>query len=210
MEHPSPKDLLDRCAQGPDPAAWAELVDRYGAAAEAGVRRALRRAGEAAGDPDRVADLVQECYCRLLEDGGRRLRSFRGTGEWELRTWLGRTADRVTQDRLRAEVAEKRGRRRTVSGFGAPERARLPDPAASPERRLLSRERLALLVGRWHRLARDEAEARVLKLVFLAGLTSAEAARASGRALSPSAVDSVVHRFRRRLAAEGLPVPVRG
>lgn len=210
MEHPSPKDLLDRCAQGRDAAAWAQFVDRYGAAIEAGVRRALRRAGGAARDPHRVEDLVQECYCRLLENDGRRLTSFRGSGYAELRSWLGRVADRVTRDRLRAEVAEKRDRRRTVSGSGAQESVLLSDPAASPERKLLTRERLELLVRRWRRLARDEGEARILKLVFLGGLTSAEAARASGRTLSPSAVDSAVHRFRRRLAAEGLPVPARG
>ena len=209
MEQLSPKELLDRCAQGPDAAAWVELVERYGASIGSGVRRALRRAGRPSNDPDRVEDLVQECYCRLLEGGGRRLASFRGTGEAELRSWLGRLADRLTQDRLRAEAAEKRGRRCMTSSSAALDRVPVPDPSACPERSLVTRERLGLLARRWRRFARDEVEARIVRLVFFGGLTSTEAARASGRALSPSSVDSVVYRFRRRLAAEGLPVPVR-
>jgi hypothetical protein len=47
-------------------------------------------------------------------------------------------------------------------------------------------------------------------MVFFGGLTSSEAAAAAGGRLTPSSVDSVVFRFRRRLADAGLPVPLRG
>ena len=210
MGRPSARELLDHCARGPETPAWGELVQRYGPAIEAGVRRALRRSGCAEAGPDRVEDLVQECYCRLLEARGRRLRSFRGSEEAELRVWLRNVAERSSLDRLRSALADKRGHRRLRPVPGRWDQRFVADPQASPERRLLGRERLRLVTRSWRSLARSEREARVLRLVFLAGLSSREIAEASGGALTPSSVDTVVFRFRRRLKAEGLPVPARG
>lgn len=210
MGRPSARELLDHCARGPETPAWGELVQRFGPAIEAGVRRALRRSGFAEPGPDRVEDLVQECYCRLLEARGRRLRSFRGSEEAELRTWLRNVAERSSLDRLRSALADKRGHRRLRPVPGRWDQRFVADPQASPERRLLGRERLRLVTRSWRALARSEREARVLRLVFLAGLSSREIAEASGGALTPSSVDTVVFRFRRRLKAEGLPVPARG
>lgn len=210
MGYPSARELLDHCARGPEAAAWGEFVQRYGPAIEAGVRRALRRAGSVGPGPDRLEDLVQECYIRLLESRGRRLRGFRGAAEAELRSWLGRVAERTALDRLRAASAAKRGQGRLWPLADRWDKGLPADPAPSPDRRLLGRERLCLLARRWRRLAGSEREARVLRLVFLHGLSSREVADASGGALTPSSVDSVVFRFRRRLKAEGLPVPERG
>lgn len=209
MGHPSARELLDSCARGPETAAWRDLVHRYGPAIEAGVRRALRRSGFGDGDPDAVRDLVQECYCRLLEGGARRLRSFRGSSDGQARTWLRLLAERTARDRLRAECAAKRGRGKTVAP-GLRLGGGLADAMACPERRLLGRERLRQLTRGWRRLAGGEREAGILRLVYMGGLTSREVSEASGGDLSPSTVDSVVFRFRRRLEAEGLPVPMRG
>lgn len=210
MGRPSARELLDHCARGPETPAWGEFVHRYGPAIESGVRRALRRAGFDQADLDRVEDLTQECYCRLIEARGRRLRSFRGSAEAELRVWLRSVAERSSLDRLRAARADKRGRSLLRPAFERREKPLLADPVASPERRLLGRERLRLATRRWRALVRSDREARVVRMVFLAGLTSREIAEASGGALTPSSVDSVVFRFRRRLEAEGLPIPVRG
>jgi RNA polymerase sigma factor (sigma-70 family) len=208
MGHPSARELLDSCARSPETAAWRDLVHRYGPAIEAGVRRALRQSGAGDADPDAVRDLVQECYCRLLDRGARRLKSVRGSSEGQARTWLRLLAERTARDRLRAERAAKRGRGR-LAPANAPRAVAAADPLASPERRLLGRERLRHLTRGWGRLAGGEREAGILRLVFLGGLTSREVAAATGGALSPSSVDSVVYRFRRRLEAEGLPVPIR-
>jgi len=210
MGHPSARELLDSCARSPETAAWRDLVHRFGPVLEAGVRRALRKHGADDRDPDAVRDLVQECYCRLLDRGARRLHSFRGSSEPQARTWLRLLAERTARDRLRAERAAKRGPGRLVPPPGARRAAFLADPVASPERRALSRERLRHLTRGWRRLAGGEREAGILRLVFVGGLTSREVAAATGGALTPSSVDSVVHRFRRRLEAEGLPVPNRG
>jgi RNA polymerase sigma factor (sigma-70 family) len=208
MGHPSARELLDSCARSPETAAWRDLVHRFGPAIEAGVRRALRKYGADDRDPDAVRDLVQECYCRLLDRGARRLHSFRGSSEPQARTWLRLLAERTARDRLRAERAAKRGPGRLAPVPGTP-RASLADPLASPERRALSRERLRNLTRGWRRLAGGEREAGILRLVFVGGLTSREVAEATGGALTPSSVDSVVYRFRRRLEAEGLPLPHR-
>lgn len=209
MGHPSTRELLDSCARSPEAGAWRDLVHRCGPVIEAGVRRALRRAGQEEPDFGTVEDLVQEVYCRLLERGGRRLRSFRGSTEAQARIWLRCLAQRVACDLLRAAGAAKRGRGLTVTPGhrigGSP-----ADATACPERRFLGRERLRHLTRGWRRLAGGEREARILRLVFFGGLTSREVSEASGGSLSPSSVDSVVFRFRKRLEAEGLPVPVRG
>lgn len=218
MQPHSARDLLDQCVRSPEPRAWERFVERYGPAIEAGVRRALRRvralrpAAEAgrcdgAADPGQVQDMVQECYCRLLEGGRRRLIGFRGLTEPEARTWLARMAERCTRDRLRAERAGKRGGRRKLVLLreGVP----LADPTGSPERRAIGRQELRRFARCCHRLSRSQRDARILRLVYFEGLTSREVARATGGALSPSSVDSVIHRFRRRLEEDGVPLPRR-
>ena len=195
-----PTSLIDRCTGEGDGSAWNELVDRYGRHLRVGVCRALRRCGQPA-RRDRVDDLVQEAYCRLLEDRGRRLRTFRGTVPAELGSWLQRIAERTAIDHLRSDAAAKRGHDRVV-----PERAvgeGPPDPAGSPHRRAEQRERLRHFAHRCRALAPDDRAARILKLVLVGGWTSRDVARASRGAVSPSRVDSMVHRLRRRLAAEG-------
>lgn len=207
MEHPSARDLIEECANAPEPAAWGRFVERYGPAIEAGVRRALRREDDAGADADDVQDLVQECYCRLLERGRRRLASLHATADPEVRTWLVRFAERSARDRIKWLGASKRGGRRALS---IPARvARFADPAGSPERLAIGRERLRQFARHCRRLSGSARDAHILRLVFFDGLTSREVAALSGGALSPSSVDSVVHRFRRRLARKGLPMPVR-
>jgi RNA polymerase sigma factor (sigma-70 family) len=224
MQTQTAKELMDRCARGPESAAWERFVERYGQAIEDGVRRALRRAGGArrrggrrtASGAGRIGDLpadfqddmVQECYCRLLEGGHRRLSGFRGYDEPEARAWLARLAERCTRDRLRAARAHKRGGRRLSTRLR--EAAAVADPFGSPERRAIGRQELTGFVRICHRFTRSPRDARVLRLIFLAGYTSGEVSQATRGELTPSSVDSLVHRFRRRLEADGVEVPRRG
>lgn len=209
MEHPTARDLIERCASAPEPTAWGCFVERYGSAIESGVRRALRRVGDPGTDADELQDLVQECYCRLLEGGRRRLASLQATADPEVRTWLGRFAERSARDRLKWLRASKRGGR-SRELLPVPVRAgRLADPVSSPERLAIGRQRLRLFARSCRRLSASDRDARILRLVYLGGLTSREVAELSRGALSPSSIDSVVYRFRRRLAGKGLPVPLR-
>lgn len=221
MQTPTAKDLIDQCARGLEADAWERFVERFGPAIEDGVRRALCEAGRRRRGVRRVAsgpagvfeieelhdEMVQECYCRLLEEGGRRLAGFRGLSEPEARAWLARLAERCTRDRLRAARASKRGGR--VRSAHLRDVVSLPDPGPSPERQAIGRQEVRRFSRRCRRLGRSERDVLILHLVFLAGLTSREVAGAVRGGLSPSAVDTVVHRFRRRLEASGRQVPRR-
>lgn len=194
---------------------WNEFVDRYARPLHAAVRRALTRVQRRA-DRELVEDLVQEVWCRLLEQGVRPHR-FRGRAHREVAGYLGRVAASVVVDRTRAACAVKRGgeqRTLRIEGGAGDRRPldRLPDPAPSPEHRTLRRERRRLLVDRCRRLAGSgglgRRNARIAVLALVGGWTSREIAAAVG-GLAPSSVDSVIHRIKRRLATGGRPLPRR-
>lgn len=209
-----PLELLERCASGAESDAWDELLCRFGLHLAGGVSRALRRAGLRMGRHERE-DLLQEVYCRLLEDGGRRLRRCRGRVETSVGAYLSRVAETVTLDHLRARAAEKRGGGRLVSleqpgRFGSPRAIR--DRAASPEERLLARETRSAFLSRCRRAAGPKTSRRDLKILYLAffeGMSSRQVARILGGGLSPNSVDSVIYRVRRRLEKGGMRLPRR-
>jgi RNA polymerase sigma factor (sigma-70 family) len=211
MESPASRHLARRCALERDVAGWNELLQRHGARLERGVRRALRRAGAEAG-AESVAEQLQEVYCRLLEHEGRVLLRFRGSTHAELSAYLGRVAETVVVDRLRAARAVKRGGDRATRG-ARPELERAPANAESPEESLLRRERRWVLLRRLRQLVRGPGAGRalrVLRLALLEGWTSREISAAFGGAMAPASVDALLYRLRRRLAAGGLEVPRRG
>lgn len=209
MDHPSARDLIEQCTSAPEPIAWGRFVERYGPVIEAGVRRALRRLGEPLPDGAELPDLVQECYCRLLERGCRRLLGLRGSADPEVLAWLGRFAERSARDRLKQLRALKRGGRRRRALSLVERVSGLPDPAGSPEHRAMRRQLLRQFARHCRRLTATDRDAQILRLVYFAGFTSREVAELSRGTLSPSSVDSVVYRFRRRLEQKGLPVPAR-
>ena len=109
MSQPEIRELLRRCAAGGDEAAWREFLDLFGAALAAGVRRVARRAG-LPGDPASREELLQEVYCRLLENEGRILRDCRAETAPAVAAYLRRVAESTAVDRLRLLAAVKRGR----------------------------------------------------------------------------------------------------
>jgi len=199
-------------------AAWEELIGRYGPGLKARVGSVLRRSGVPARS-EHVEEIVQEVYCRLLAGGGRRLQRCRATSEGQVGAFLGRVAERVTLDQLRAARAQKRGGARVAShaagadgGQGSPGsqpsrwsewEERAVDPRANPEELVLSRERLRLFLERCGTLAgrRDyRRNARILALA-VAGLNSGEIARAVGGTLTARSIDGLLLRVRRYVAA---------
>jgi DNA-directed RNA polymerase specialized sigma24 family protein len=188
--------------------AWEELIGRYGSGLRTRVGNVLRRSGVLPRS-EQVEEIVQEVYCRLLSGGGRRLRDCRATSETQVGAFLGRVAERVALDQLRAARAQKRGGDQAAY-FPADERA--VDPRANPEELALGRERLRLFLERCGALAgrRDyRRNARILALA-VAGMSSGEIASAMGGALSARSVDGLLARVRRyvakhaRAAATGL------
>jgi len=200
-------------------AAWEELIVRFGGGLKARVGSVLRRCGVQPRS-EHVEEIVQEVYCRLLAGGSRRLRRCRATSESQVGAYLGRVAERVALDQLRAARAQKRGGAGTavaaVEAEGRPgewwgrrgegqERAAV-DPRANPEELVLSRERLRLFLERCGALAgrRDyRRNARILALA-VAGMNSGEIARAVGGALTARSIDGLLLRVRRYAAAHAV------
>lgn len=202
--------LLRACAESSDPDLWSRFVRLFRPRLAASVTRALWRAGQRA-DRELVAELIQESWCRMLVADRHVLRSFRGTKNGEAYNYLARIAESATLDRLRAEAAAKRGASLLIVESESEAAARdAPDPAASPETRLVRRdlwrlfwERCGALIG-----SRDtERDLAILEQAVFQGWTSREIARQRG--LSASTVDTIVHRIRRRLAQRGIHLPSR-
>lgn len=199
-------DLFSACAAN-DPTAWSTFLARYSRAIAAGVRRTLRAVSHDL-DPALVDDLVQECYCHLLEAHGRRLSAFQGETDAAARRWLARLAGRLTRDRLRVASASKRGGGRSPIPLTESLRV-FASPAPSPEHGLLAREELLHCVRSWRHVPLTERDRRVVRLVYIGGFTSREVAEALPGCLTPSGIDAIVARFRRKLVATDLPAPVR-
>lgn len=213
MESTSVRRLVRRCALDSDERGWEELVHRYGRRLEHRVRRTLVRSGRRP-RPEDVEELVQEVYFRLLAGRARRLRRFRGTSDGELLAFLGRVVRSVVLDHLRAAGAAKRTaeRRPLRPSLRHPSTMEPADCGLSAEQRLLLREHRAALLARVQKLAggrRRERNLEILRLALVDGWSSREISRLLAGRLTPSGVDSVVHRARRLLAEEGITVPAR-
>lgn len=199
-------NLFARCAEG-ESAAWETLIAEFGPWIVGVMRRAL--AADPAWRPgdDDADELMQELWCRLLAGEGKLLSAFRGESRSEAAAYLATVARSVVVDRLRYRRAQKR--RAVLLDLGGFEPA---DLAPGPEARLLRRERREAARRRLHELLGPRTSRRnrqSLELALLGGLTSREiAARSRGRT-SAGAVDSLVHRVRRRLSAQGLRPPQR-
>ena len=190
-----------------------DLVDRHGARVRRAVVGALRSLGELP-DRERVDDFVQDVWCRLLERRRARRRGLRGSSRGEVVVYLRRVAFSVVVDGLRASGAAKRRPARLLeleamslrTGFDPVDRR------GCPHRRLVARDRLRRyfdlcrrLLGR--RSAREGL--RVVRWAWIEGLTSREISERLGGGWTPTGVDSLLFRLRRRLAARGCPTPVR-
>ena len=207
-------ELLQRCAAGGDEAAWREFFDQFGAALAAGVRRVARQAG-LPGDPASREELLQDVYCRLLENKGRVLRECRGQTAPAVAAYLRRVAESAAVDRLRLLTAVKRGRHLQVRLRDADRvrwRGSFIAETPGPEARLLARERRRRAFARCRKLVGGRTPGRDLSVLFLAycrGLDSREIARRLGGGLTAARVDSLMHRMRRRLARGGIRIPRR-
>lgn len=182
---------------------WETVVGTHDLWLRRRVREGMRRLGLRP-RTDEIGESVQEVYCRLLQGGPRRLRRLRGIGRSRVLAYLGRVADSVLLDEMRAARAAKRG-----GGVRAhPARMcvqRLDPPDADPEGALLSSERRRILLRQLLELAGQEGltrrDVRILWLAEVEEWRSRELARAFE--LTPRYVDTLLHRVRRQLRRPG-------
>jgi RNA polymerase sigma factor (sigma-70 family) len=214
----SSRDLVQRCATDRDAEIWREFLDRFDRRIAAGVYRTLARF-DARVSTEEQQDLLQEVYCRLLERRGRYLRRCRGEVDGAVGAYLGKVAESIVVDHLRSLSAAKRGagqfRERHWDRDRDLERPIadwVADTDRSPEEKLLQRERHARFFSKCKELVGSRTPQRDLEVVYLAlfaGWTSREISGRMGGGMTPSAVDSLVHRLKTRLAKSGLEVPRR-
>jgi RNA polymerase sigma factor (sigma-70 family) len=210
--HLGSADLFRSCAAGNCDRAWREFVERFHSRLITAVRRTLLRLGDPGADVERVEDLVQEVYCRLLGDGHRR-RRFHGSSEAQLMTYLQRVAVSVVVDARREALAEKRWAGHRVAWAEwrlAP--AICVDTGDGPEARLLAGERRRAFLAICRRaLGRraDATTAKVARLALFDGWTSREIAADLGGRMTVAGIDSIICRLRRNLAAQGIALPRR-
>jgi DNA-directed RNA polymerase specialized sigma24 family protein len=178
---------------------WEAVVGTHDLWLRRRVRDGMRRLGLRP-RPDEIGESVQEVYCRLLQGGPCRLRRLRGIERSGVLTYLGRVADSVLLDEMRASKAAKRG--------GGPRAhparmclQRFDPPDADPEGALLRSERRRMLVRHLLDLADREGltrrDVRILWLAVVEEWRSRDLARAFE--LTPRYVDTLLHRVRRQL-----------
>lgn len=183
---------------------WAAVVSAHDPWLRRRVRDGMRRRGLRP-RYDEVVENVQEVYCRLLQGGPRRLRRLCRIRRESVLTYLGRVADSVVLDEMRAAKAAKRGGARRA--HPASLRAQpVADPERDPEQVLLRSERRRMLVRHLLALADvrglSRRDVRILWLAAVEGWRSRDLARAF--ALKPRSVDTLLHRVRRQLGRPGL------
>ncbi len=205
-------ELFRSCATGSCERDWSEFVDRFHPRLKSAVRRALLRLEHPGAVEERVEDLVQEIYCRLLE-GGRRCRQFRGESEGQLMAYLQRVAASVVIDDRRLAQAEKRwgGLRVTIEDWTSA-RPLASASGTGPEVRLLVREQRRLFLSLCRRalgLRASPVALEIARLALLDGWTSREIAARLGGRMGIAGVDSVICRLRRKLASRGVALPRR-
>jgi DNA-directed RNA polymerase specialized sigma24 family protein len=193
-------ELCFASVAGPE-SAWEELIRRFGPGLRARVGRVLRQAGVRP-RREQVEELVQEVYCRLLDGGGRRIYSCRAVNDPQVAAFLGKVAERVVLDQLRAARALKRGREQAAAD-GAEKL--VEDPRANPEERVLGHERVRMFLERCGALAGRRHSSRNARILVMSasGWTSEEIAAALGSGLTARCVEGLLPRVRRDVAAHG-------
>lgn len=204
-------DLVTRCVSRPQEAGWNELVSQLGPGISGAVRRAFYHYGLEA-DASTVEDMVQDVYCRLLENDCRVLQRCRAQTQGQVLAYLGRVAQNLVSDWLRAKYAKKRGQGRLVRDEAGVQdsKRRLVDPLLSPEEKVLldeSRRKCSRFFRRMVAGPTAGRDTRILELALLDGWSSREISHRVG--LKPATIDTLICRVRRKAGREGIRMPPR-
>lgn len=200
----STEELLLRCVQTGDAAAWKEFIRRFHGLIATVVLRVARRWGETSSQC--VDDLVQGVYLKLCDHDCQRLRKFQSRHEDAFFGYLKVVAANHAQDTCKAAHSAKRGSGAKDASVGesvADSRA-APAGAETSERRILLQELDALLLklAQGPHLERDR---KVFWLYYRVGLTASAIAALPSIGLSTKGVESTISRLTRLLREQMYP-----
>ena len=202
------------CLEDPDGGSWEQFHARFDPQVRAGVARVMARLDQRL-RRDELDDLVQDVYCRLLERSREYRLSFRGRTVGEVLRYLQRVCESVVVDVLRARRSMKRGGEFELLQLDSrPDVGAnmVRDPSPTPEARCLVRDLRRVVLDCCRRSfgeANRERNLAIFEMAVLEGWTSREIAEGTDWGLKAGSIDSLVHRQRRRLRAEGYEVPLR-
>lgn len=184
------RERIGRCARG-EPAAWDELVERFGPAVYGAIRNACR-ARSVDLSSDSLRDHFQEFWALLWQQ--RKTLLGRYDGRIPLSSYLGMIAFRRTLNRLRDERRRKAGLERVRSQGPGGEPSAGPGASGFPDR-LVAEEDRALLHEAISELSPRERMA--VRMAFLEGLSVQVVASRLG--LSPNSVGPLLSRIKETL-----------
>lgn len=188
---------------------WREFECRYRPRLIAGIRRGLCYAWERP-QPELLEELLQDCYCRLLEHDSRALRCCLEMEQPRIGAYLVQVGRSVALDWLRRRGADKRGHDLTLV-VDRHWLAEIGDETSDAEQLFCAREMLKSFWADCRDIVAatgNPARLEILRQVWLQQRPSREIAAETD--LAVSSVDSVVCRMRRRLAERGWTVADRG
>jgi len=201
-------ELFVRCLDRGDDEDWREFLNRCDKQIRRVVQWEMKR--QQMDTLDELDDFVQTLYLRLLT----RVGVFSGRSDPDFWGYLVTTARNVVIEDRRAVAAAKRCQpQHVVARCTWPRRAVEAHPLGlpsvlSPEERFLLRERLTAFVRGCRQLLRGRRKGRlqlrILRLMYVEGMSSSEISGALRGRVTPGQVDSFIYRLRSSLADLGV------
>jgi RNA polymerase sigma-70 factor (ECF subfamily) len=190
-------ELLEKCAQTGDTAAWEEFVRRFHGLIAAVVLRTTKRWGSTS--PALVDDLIQEIYVKICGDRKRLLSEFTPHHPQSFYGYLKVIAANVVHDYFRSQHSYKRGSAQTeasIDEYGARMPMATRNSPESVHRDILLKEVDEVLRSN---ISGDEQrrDRTIFWLYYRYGLAAPAIARLPSISLTVKGVESVIHRLTR-------------
>ena len=201
----SAPDLLRECGDRlTDRELWSEFQNRFQGLIFTYVMRSLRLTRIQQDVAGIVPDLTQEVYLKLVQHDGRVLRSFKGTTEFAVRSFLAKVSTSVVLDYQRSANSEKRSaavipidHARDAEGSGQ-KSADVPEFDSTQMSTILSWIDVERLIEGDPDQKNARRNALIVKLHYINGFESGEIANFPGFGLSKSGVQAILARFKQR------------
>jgi len=202
----SAPDLVRECGEKlTDRDLWRQFQERFQGLIFIYVMRSLRIRRIQEDVADIVPDLVQDVYLKLVQHDGRALRSYKGTTEFSVRAFLAKISASVVSDYQRSAASEKRSAQIIPIDYARSAESTGKKSADAPE---FDSSQLSSILS-WIDMERvvegdpDHKNARrnalIFQLHYVNGFESAEIASFPGFGLTPSGVQAILARLRKRI-----------